>query len=231
MTGAVVTGGVGSGDGAARPERPAYRAIVLAGGRGSRLGGVDKGALAVAGTALLDRVLAAAGGAEHIVVVGDCPVPEGVMHTREEPAYGGPAAAVVAGLQALRMPPASAGPTSSGASGAARATVARPRLVLVLACDLPCAAEGVELLLDAAAREHARADIDGWCLAEPDGRMQWLFGLYREAALKQAAHVLGNPTDRSMGRLVGRLTLRAVPAPAHVTADIDTPEDLARWTR
>jgi molybdopterin-guanine dinucleotide biosynthesis protein A len=61
--------------------------------------------------------------------------------------------------------------------------------------------------------------------------MQWLFGLYREAALKQAAHVLGNPTDRSMGRLVGRLTLRAVPAPAHVTADIDTPEDLARWTR
>ncbi|MFZ2514092.1 MAG: NTP transferase domain-containing protein, partial [Candidatus Lutibacillus vidarii] len=40
-----------------------HDAIVLAGGRGSRLGGVDKGAVPVAGRALLDRVLDAVSGA------------------------------------------------------------------------------------------------------------------------------------------------------------------------
>lgn len=52
-----------------------FDAIILAGGRGSRLGGVDKGALPVGGRALLDRVLDAARAAERVVVVGDGPVP------------------------------------------------------------------------------------------------------------------------------------------------------------
>jgi molybdopterin-guanine dinucleotide biosynthesis protein A len=208
-----------------------FDAIILAGGRGSRLGGVDKGALPVGGRPLLDRVLEAARDAERVVVVGDGPVPDGVLLTREEPVFGGPAAAVVAGLRALRMP--SALPIDSAA-----------RLVLVLACDLPGAPAGVELLEVATRTEgdeathpveggipDARGErtVDGWCLAEQDGRLQWLFGLYRAGALERAAEALGDPTDRSMGWLLSGLDLVAVPAPARVTMDIDTPEDVQRW--
>lgn len=199
-----------------------HDAIVLSGGRGSRLGGVDKGAVPVAGRALLDRVLDAVSRAERVVVVGDGPVPAGVLLTREEPAYGGPAAGVVAGVRALR---AASGPEEPPAGMPAPAPV-----VLVLACDLPFAAAGVALLRAAAEGDGELADVDGWSLAEPDGRLQWLFGLYRISALDRAAAVLGDPTDRSMGALLGGLRLRAVPAPASITTDIDTPEDLDRWT-
>ena len=199
-----------------------HDAIVLAGGRGSRLGGVDKGAVPVAGRALLDRVLDAVSGAEQVVVVGDGPVPAGVLLTREEPAFGGPAAGVVAGVRALR---AASGPEDPSGGMPAPAPV-----VLLLACDLPFAAAGVALLRAAAEGDGELADVDGWSLAEPDGRLQWLFGLYRVSALDRAAAVLGDPTDRSMGALLGGLRLRAVPAPASITTDIDTPEDLDRWT-
>ena len=199
-----------------------HDAIVLAGGRGSRLGGVHKGAVPVAGRALLDRVLDAVSGAEQVVVVGDGPVPAGVLLTREEPAFGGPAAGVVAGVRALR---AASGPQDPSAGMPVPAPV-----VLVLACDLPSAAAGVTLLMAAAEGDGELAVVDGWSLAEPDGRLQWLFGLYRVSALDRAAAVLGDPTDRSMGALLGGLRLRAVPAPASITTDIDTPEDLDRWT-
>lgn len=210
-----------------------FDAIVLAGGRGSRLGGVDKGALPVGGRPLLERVLEAARGAERSVVVGDGPVPDGALLTREEPVFGGPAAALVAGLRALRMP--SAPPNDSAAP-----------LVLVLACDLPGAAAGVELLLESATGTEAdearrstgdgipggcdERTIDGWCLADADGRLQWLFGLYRATALEQAAEALGDPAHRSMGQLFRGLNLVAVPAPAWVTMDIDTPQDAQRWS-
>ncbi len=232
-----------------------FDAIILAGGRGSRLGGVDKGALPVGGRALLDRVLSAARDAERVVVVGYGPVPDGVLLTREEPVFGGPAAAVVAGLRALRMPPAPLGSVGPGVSTAAGDVVGRGSsvepvgstaapLVLVLACDLPEARAGVDLLLEVATQYGDAVDgpseggipdargertVDGWCLAEEDGRLQWLFGLYRAGALERAAEALGDPTDRSMGRLLGGLDLDAVPAPARVTMDIDTPEDVRRW--
>lgn len=229
-----------------------FDAIILAGGRGSRLGGVDKGALTIGGRSLLDGVLEATLAADQVVVVGDGPVPRGVLLTREDPVFGGPAAAVVAGLRALRMPSAPLGSVGSGAPIAAgevarRGSPARSstaQLVLVLACDLPEAQAGVELLLEVATRTGRDVDgpaeggvpdargeqtADGWCLAEEGGRLQWLFGLYRAGALERAAEALGDPTDRSMGRLLGRLDLVAVPAPAHVTMDIDTPEDAQRW--
>lgn len=210
-----------------------FDAIILAGGRGSRLQGVDKGTLRVGGRPLLDLVVDAAREAGRVVVVGDGPVADGVLLTREEPVFGGPAAAVVAGLRALRMPPAP--PNDSAAP-----------LVLVLACDLPGAAAGVELLLESAtgteggeARRSAgvgipigggERTIDGWCLVDAEGRLQWLFGLYRATALEQAAEALGDPAHRSMGQLFRGLNLVAVPAPACVTMDIDTPQDAQRWS-
>lgn len=73
-------------------------AVLLAGGRGARLGGTDKGALVLHGTSLLDRALAALTGIETVVVGPPRP---GARTVREDPPRSGPAAAVCAGLAAL----------------------------------------------------------------------------------------------------------------------------------
>jgi len=83
---------------------PAYDAVVLAGGSGRRFGG-DKTAALVDGVPLLDRVLCAVASANRRIVVGSQrPVRSEVIWTREEPAGGGPAAGVVAGLSHVRAP-------------------------------------------------------------------------------------------------------------------------------
>ncbi|MEV0677606.1 NTP transferase domain-containing protein [Actinosynnema sp. NPDC050436] len=79
-----------------------WDAVVLAGGRGSRLGGVDKGSIRVAGRTLLDHALDAVRGAARVVVVGPEKDVPGVLWTREEPPGGGPAAGVAAGLRHVR---------------------------------------------------------------------------------------------------------------------------------
>lgn len=200
-------------------EPTAYDAIILAGGRGRRLGGVDKGALVVGGRSLLDTALAAARGARRIVVVGAGPVPAGVLLTREEPAFGGPAAGTVAGLRALR---AAAG-ADTAARDSASASGESATLVLLLACDLPGAIAAVDLLRRAV--DDTEPD-DGWCLAEADGRLQWLCGLYRFEALQRAAAEIGDARDVSMGRLLRPLSLRGIPASPGLTGDVDTPADL-----
>jgi molybdopterin-guanine dinucleotide biosynthesis protein A len=76
-----------------------YDAMVLAGGTGRRLGGVDKPGLLVGGRSLLDRVLDATADAATTVVVGPSrPTSRSVLWTRESPVGGGPVAALQAGL-------------------------------------------------------------------------------------------------------------------------------------
>jgi molybdopterin-guanine dinucleotide biosynthesis protein A len=105
-----------------------HDAIVLAGGRGSRLGGVVKPAVSVGGRRLLDIALAAVAGARRVVVVGDIPVPDGVLRTREDPPFGGPVAGVEAGFAAL-------------------AADRRAPWTVLLASDLPDAEAAVATLL------------------------------------------------------------------------------------
>lgn len=192
------------------PQIP-YAVIVLAGGRGARLGGVDKSTLSVAGRPLMTVLLEATSAAVAQVVVGDPAVPlrPGVLVTQEDPPAGGPAAGVVAGLAALQT-----------------AGVDAP-WTLVLACDLPGAADGIPLLL-AAAMETEPA-TDGACFVDATGRRQWLFGIYRTASLARAAAALGDPNGQPMGRLLGPLTLTDLAAPPEVTADIDTWPDAIQW--
>lgn len=80
-----------------------WDAIVLAGGRGSRLGGVDKASLEVGGSTLLSRTLDAVADASRVIVVGDVDAP-GVVVVQEEPRFAGPAAAVGAGLTEVGAP-------------------------------------------------------------------------------------------------------------------------------
>ena len=182
-----------------------YDAVILAGGRGSRLGAPSKPDLEVAGRRLLDIALSAAGGAGRIVVVGDVDVPAGVLRTREEPVFGGPVAGLEAGLATLGDP---AG------------------WVLLLACDLPDAEAAVaHLLASAPAAEH-----DGACLLDADGRFQWLLGCYRTPALRARLADRGDPPLTALYRLLGPLHLLGVDPGTASVDDLDTPADAQRWT-
>ncbi|WP_241681180.1 molybdenum cofactor guanylyltransferase [Pseudactinotalea terrae] len=181
----------------------ALAAVVLAGGRSTRLGGQDKAALLLDGARLVDRVVAAAqaAGAREVVVVGPASLVPGVPVVQEEPPFGGPVAGVAAGLAAL-----------GGGSTA----------VLVLACDLadPSAAVGA-----LTAAWDGGAEEAGVHLLDEDGRPQWLTGIYRLDSLESALTALGDPAGQSARRLLSALPVRGVEGPASAAADIDTWED------
>ncbi|WP_420111664.1 molybdenum cofactor guanylyltransferase [Pseudactinotalea sp.] len=177
-------------------------AVVLAGGRSTRLGGHDKAALTLDGERLVDRTIAAArqAGAGRVVVVGPEPLAPGVPVVQEHPPFGGPVAGLAVGLSAL----------GEGSTA-----------VLVLACDLADPVVAVGALM--AARDPAG---DGTYLVDEAGRPQWLTGIYRRAALAEALTALGDPTGHSARRLLTGLALTGVDVGASAAADIDTWEDL-----
>lgn len=193
----------------------ALDAIILAGGRARRLGGASKPDLVVGGRRLLATAIDAArsAGCRTIAVVGpptlDAP---GCLVVRENPPFGGPVAALAAGLSAL--------PAASTASA--------DDDVLVLACDLPGSPVAVALLV--AARETS-PDADGVCLVDDTGRRQWLAAVYARRALARAVDALGGDVDgAAVRRLAASLDLTVVPDDGS-THDIDTWSDFARATR
>jgi len=183
-----------------------YDAVVLAGGRATRLGGTPKPTLEVGGTTLLDRALAATVGADRTAVVGPPGTAAGarddVVVTREDPPFGGPVAGIAAGLAALRRPGA-------------------PALVLLLAVDVPRARAAADRLLTS-----APAGSDGVHLVRR-GRDQWLTGLYRRAALERALAGL-EPHGAPVRRLVAGLDLVRLPDETGVSDDVDTWDDVTR---
>lgn len=178
-------------------------AIILAGGRATRLGGAAKPLLEVGGVTLLDHAVAAVVDCAPIVVVGPtAPVHGDVVWTRETPEFGGPVAAMAAGLAHVDSPE-----------------------VYVLAADLPNAEAAVALL-----RRHPPLtnDQDGVCLTDDSGRMQWLIARYRTDALRAAARALPDAgRDAAVRSVMGGLTVVALSAD-EVARDVDTWDDLER---
>ena len=175
-------------------------AILLAGGRAARVGGAAKPLFRVDGTTLLARAVSAARGAGAARIVVAAPVLDidlDVTWVREDPPFGGPVAGTLAGLAAV------AGDE-----------------VLLLACDL------VDPSAAVAALPPIPVDADGVCLAE-GGRPQWLTGRYRTAALREAASdVPGGGRDAAMRTLLGSLRIARIDAPAALSRDVDTWDDL-----
>ncbi|QQQ73773.1 molybdenum cofactor guanylyltransferase [Saccharothrix sp. 6-C] len=174
-----------------------WTAVVLAGGRGSRLGGVDKASVVVDGRTLLDHVLHAVAPAARIVVVGprkdDVP---GVTWAREDPPGGGPVAGLAAGLAHVETD-----------------------LVVVLAVDQPGITRStVDRLL-------AAVGATGSVLVDGEGRSQWLTGAWRTGALRRA--VPADPRDASARSVLGPLDPTPVTARPGEARDVDTPADLA----
>lgn len=207
-------------------------AVILAGGRASRLGGVDKPLIPVRGRTLLAHALEAAGGREKVVVVGgpfDI-VDERIIWTREQPPFGGPVAALSAALDVLDDVPGDAE-------------------VLLLAADLP---DAVRLtgLLDA---RPIPEEADGLVARDEHGREQWLAGRHRLDALRRACSDLGDGTGMPMRAVMRALRLSAVdvgraavdldtweaideyrdahPGPQEEKIMSDTPADLETWVR
>ncbi|MBQ0924045.1 molybdenum cofactor guanylyltransferase [Saccharopolyspora endophytica] len=181
-----------------------FAAVVLAGGGASRLGGVDKVMLPVAGRTLLDRTLDAVAGADPVVVVGpERPTATPVRWTVEEPAGGGPLAAVEAGLRLI-----------DDADG----------LVAVLAADHPHLTQDTLARLRAALREDPEAG--GAVLSEPGGRAQWLVGLWRLRSLREA--MPAETRNRPVRAILAPLDPLRIEATTAEVSDVDTPHDLRR---
>ncbi|WP_372984557.1 molybdenum cofactor guanylyltransferase [Microbacterium sp.] len=206
---------------AATPASGPTAAIILAGGRASRLDGTAKPLLEVGGRTLLDRAIAAVDGCDPIVVVGPpAPTRVRVVWTRETPEFGGPVAGIAAGLALVDTAD-----------------------VLVLAADLPNAEGAVAVLRrhpplsadadgkggdDDAPSTDGGHGIDGVCLVDASGRMQWLVGRYRTDALRSAAAALPDGgRDASLRSLLARLRISAIPA-GDLATDVDTWDDLER---
>ncbi len=176
-----------------------WSAIVLAGGRGRRMGGANKPQLQVGGVRLLDVALAAVVGATPVVVVGGTDVPSGALSVVEQPRYGGPVAALAAGL-----------------------AVVSTEIVVVLAADLPFVTpEAVHALREAVI-------ADGAVAVDDTGRWQSLLAAYRTCALRAALPEIvdGARLRDVLDRLaLVPVPLTGSPPPWQ---DCDTAEDLDR---
>ncbi len=211
-----------------------YDALVLAGGRGRRLGGVDKASLVVGGETLLGRALSAVTRAERVMVIGppSASLRPGVRFVSEEPPGGGPVAAIAAGMAYVDA-----------------------RVVVILACDMPLVTSPVvESLVErltqpldtpsraagpkkirqpsaAAIPEGQGAPLvsarpDGVTLVDAGGRRQPLAAAYRTEALRAALQKLGAPENTPVLRLVSPLTIAELPVDALTTLDCDTWSDV-----
>lgn len=186
----------------------AFAAVVLAGGRARRLGGVAKPTLDVGGRSLLARVLDAVADARPRIVVGP-PVdglPPELRWTREFPAGAGPVAALRAGLPLV--------PSGVGA-------------VAVLAGDLPF------LDRDTVQRLCSRvtAGADAAVLVDDTGRAQYLAAVWSVDALRRALAAYDG--DRVGGiyaapARVEELGVAGYPSGTEPWRDIDDPQALSR---
>lgn len=184
-----------------------YDAVIVAGGAGTRMGGVSEADLIVDGSRLVESVVAGVRSARTIVVVGSTEVPDGVVLTREDPPGTGPAAGLGAGLAVVNHP---------------------SPWTLVLSVDLPDAARVAARLLGAA---RALEDHFDGAVIVAEHRAQWLMGCYRTSALRRAVDAFGPLEHAPLRRVLSPLLLQEVAPGDALPVDIDSPADLDAWRR
>ena len=190
--------------------RPAFDAVVLAGGQARRLGGLVKAEITLAGRPMIEYVLDGVADARRVVIVGPPQLAQpakpgrpAVSAVLEDPPYGGPVAGLAAGLAAIPKPE-------------------RAPLIALLACDAPRAGRAIPSLLKALERVP---DSDGARLVDADGNRQNLLAVYRAASLRGAvasADRRGDVRGMSMRALVAHLRLLDVPDYDGLGFDADT---------
>lgn len=173
--------------------------IILAGGEGSRMGGVDKSAVLLDGRPLLRHLLDSLG-REHAVVVVSPREIAGVPSVSEQPPLGGPVAGIAAGAHALPR---------------------EAEFTAVLAVDAPRSAQFLPVLTAAIGEADVAVTVaaDGW--------LQPLCALWRTESLHLALEALDGVRDRPAKALL-RLaeTVVEVPGDGRET-DYDTLAELS----
>lgn len=169
-------------------------AIVLAGGRATRLGGASKGDVTVGADTMLTHVTNACQEVgiprDNIVVVGHAQTD--LTRTVEDPPHSGPAAGIGAGL----------------------AHVTGDRL-FILSCDIPFIASGLPVLIDS-------FEGDGVCFGGV--RTQYLAGLYSTSAVRARVAELQNEgglVNLPVRAVLGALTVTVL-GPNPAANDVDT---------
>lgn len=211
------------------------QALILAGGRSRRLGGVPKAGLDIQGQTLLARTVDAA---VRVLDAHQNAWSSATAHQGTGERGGAPAAeiAVVGPMEQVaswlesahhrnrvikvQEDPPFSGPAMGIAAGVA-ALPDRDGHILVLACDMPRAGEVSALL----AAELARCAPGQGVMAVAEGKSQPLGAIYPLAALRvavaaaRAAHRLENA---SVFSLVASVNTKDIAVPSWLTADIDT---------
>ncbi len=178
--------------------------ILLTGGTGRRLDGMDKATLDLAGTTPLELVLDTLPTRIPVVVAGD-PVTTSrqVTFRREDPRGAGPAAGIAAALSDVST-----------------------ELVGILAVDMPWA---VPVLMRAVDHLSINQGADTVVPVDTEGRDQLLCSAWRTSALRRAVDRSGDLANRPVRDLLVNATVVDLPLLSEEDlADIDTPEDLVR---
>lgn len=171
--------------------------VVIAGGRGRRMGGVSKPAAKLAGRRLIDyplSVLCEVCDRVAVVCKRDTVLerlPDDVERWNEPDEPRHPAAGIAHGLEVAGAP------------------------VLVCAADMP-------FVTPEALRQLAA--VPGTAVAFTEGRLQPVLGVYTATDLDTLEAA---PSDAPLTRSVETLKPALVELPAAVTRSIDTPEELA----
>ncbi len=191
-------------------------ALIFAGGRATRLGGIDKALLTLGGRTIVDRVLDALDPLvdERLALTNDRSLadPPGLRLVPDADPHAGVLRALAGGLEA--------------ASG---------ELCLVAACDMPFVSRPVfELLLETQAARDADVVIP-----RVSGRLQPMHAVYRRPPVLGA---VGDAIARGQQRLTGYLdalrvvevsddVLRAIDPDLRAFFNLNTPDDLVEAER
>jgi molybdopterin-guanine dinucleotide biosynthesis protein A len=203
----------------------AFDAVVLAGGRGRRLGGTDKPALVVGAQTLLGSVVSAvtSAGAARVVVVGP-ERPAALSPGISGPGSGGPGPGGGAGLSYAWEEPPGGGPVAALRCGLAEVSATA---VVLAAADLPFLRPAHVTRLLASLAGPAGPGV---VVLDASGRPQWLVSSWPTAVLCGA---LDGYQGSSLRGLLGPLdpvllpdeTAAGEPPP---WLDCDTTDDLRR---
>ena len=186
-------------------------AVVLTGGRSSRMGGRHKPGILVDGRSVIDRTVTAlwtAAPAADVIIAGtDEGLSPGLRQqvtvVREDPPFSGPLAGVAAAMEAVA-------PSTD--------------VVLLLGGDLPfLSAETMSNLLNAA--------VDGSDVVscvDVTGHVQYLCAAWNQQVLRAQVRHIGDPAGVPLRALFSDLTPQLIDCDPDELRDIDTPYDLAR---
>lgn len=183
-----------------------YAAIIVAGGRGSRMGGADKASLRVGGQRLLDRLHNYLPYGTPSVVVS--PHWLGTPQVCESPLYGGPAAGIAAGYRFL--------------AAKNSATPGQRDLIAVVAVDAPESPLAIPKLIDGLG-EHSVA------VAATGDQIQPLCAVWRVDALGRALSRLGGVHNRSARSLLRASDSLSIVQAGVEIRDYDTPQELRAY--